>query len=183
VEDDALLSQIWGESFIEEGFGVTRVLNGLEAFDTAKKNMPDIILLDIMMPHGMDGYEVLHELRKNPKTEKTLIVINTNLEQRKEEAHALADGAKIRGYCCWSLLDNLEWDMGWGQRFGLIHVDYRTLNRTVKESGWWFIFFCRKTVLRLIKLLSIFPLPVHRSDGPARIWNCISNLIFIFRHW
>jgi len=51
---------------------------------------------------------------------------------------ALADGAKIRGYCCWSLLDNLEWDMGWGQRFGLVHVDYRTLNRTVKESGWWY---------------------------------------------
>jgi beta-glucosidase len=51
---------------------------------------------------------------------------------------ALADGAKVRGYCCWSLLDNLEWDMGWGQRFGLIYVDYETLNRTVKDSGWWY---------------------------------------------
>ncbi|MEI6972001.1 MAG: family 1 glycosylhydrolase [bacterium] len=51
---------------------------------------------------------------------------------------ALADGAKVRGYCCWSLLDNLEWDMGWGQRFGVIYVDYQTLNRTVKESGWWY---------------------------------------------
>ncbi len=51
---------------------------------------------------------------------------------------ALADGAKVRGYCCWSLLDNLEWDMGWGQRFGLIYVDYPTLNRTVKDSGWWY---------------------------------------------
>ena len=46
---------------------------------------------------------------------------------------ALGDGARVRGYCCWSLLDNLEWDMGWGQRFGLIHVDYQTLKRTVKE--------------------------------------------------
>jgi len=52
--------------------------------------------------------------------------------------NALADGAKVRGYCCWSLLDNFEWDMGWGQRFGLIHVDYQTLKRTVKESGWWY---------------------------------------------
>ena len=50
----------------------------------------------------------------------------------------LADGAKVRGYCCWSLLDNLEWDMGWGQRFGLVYVDYQTLNRTVKDSGWWY---------------------------------------------
>jgi len=53
-------------------------------------------------------------------------------------ARAIADGAKVRGYCCWSLLDNLEWDMGWGQRFGLIYVNYQTLNRTVKDSGWWY---------------------------------------------
>jgi len=51
---------------------------------------------------------------------------------------ALADGADVRGYCCWSLLDNLEWDMGWGQRFGLIYVDYQTLKRTVKDSGRWY---------------------------------------------
>lgn len=54
----------------------------------------------------------------------------------EQVARALAEGAKVRGYCRWSLLDNLEWDMGWGQRFGLIHVDYQTLKRTVKESGW-----------------------------------------------
>jgi len=53
-------------------------------------------------------------------------------------ARALADGAKVSGYCCWSLLDNLEWDMGWGQRFGLIYVDYQTLKRTVKDSGRWY---------------------------------------------
>ena len=56
----------------------------------------------------------------------------------EQVGRALADGAKVRGYCCWSLLDNLEWDMGWGQRFGLIHVDYQTLKRTVKDSGWWY---------------------------------------------
>jgi beta-glucosidase len=61
--------------------------------------------------------------------------LQTHLEQ---VARALADGARVRGYCCWSLLDNLEWDMGWGQRFGLIYVDYKTLNRTVKDSGWWY---------------------------------------------
>lgn len=56
----------------------------------------------------------------------------------EEVGRALADGANVRGYCCWSLLDNLEWDMGWGQRFGLIHVDNQTLKRTVKDSGWWY---------------------------------------------
>ena len=53
-------------------------------------------------------------------------------------ARAIADGAKVRGYMCWSLLDNFEWDMGWGQRFGIVHVDYKTLKRTIKESGWWY---------------------------------------------
>ena len=53
-------------------------------------------------------------------------------------ARSMADGARVRGYCCWSLLDNFEWDMGWGQRFGLIRVDYRTLERTVKDSGRWY---------------------------------------------
>jgi beta-glucosidase len=56
----------------------------------------------------------------------------------EQVGRAVDDGAKVRGYCCWSLLDNLEWDMGWGQRFGLIHVDYQTLKRTVKDSGWWY---------------------------------------------
>ena len=56
---------------------------------------------------------------------------------------AIADGAKVRGYCCWTLLDNFEWDMGWGQRFGLVYVDYQTLNRTIKDSGWWYRDFIR----------------------------------------
>jgi beta-glucosidase len=35
-------------------------------------------------------------------------------------------------------MDNFEWEAGWGQRFGLIRVDYDTLERTVKDSGWWY---------------------------------------------
>ena len=56
----------------------------------------------------------------------------------EQVGRAIRAGANVRGYCCWSLLDNLEWDMGWGQRFGLIYVDYKTLKRTVKDSGWWY---------------------------------------------
>ncbi len=51
---------------------------------------------------------------------------------------AMAEGAPIHGYFVWSLLDNFEWDLGYGMRFGLIHVDYGTLRRTVKDSGWWY---------------------------------------------
>ena len=48
---------------------------------------------------------------------------------------AIADGADVRGYFVWSLLDNFEWAWGFGKRFGIVHVDYETQVRTVKDSG------------------------------------------------
>ena len=48
---------------------------------------------------------------------------------------AIADGCDVRGYYAWSLLDNLEWALGYSKRFGLIHVNYETLERTPKESS------------------------------------------------
>jgi beta-glucosidase len=50
-------------------------------------------------------------------------------------ANAAAKGVPIGGYFVWSLLDNFEWAYGYDKRFGLVHVDYRTQVRTMKESG------------------------------------------------
>lgn len=47
---------------------------------------------------------------------------------------AIGDGANLRGYTFWSLLDNYEWALGYEKRFGLIHVDFKTLERTPKSS-------------------------------------------------
>jgi beta-glucosidase len=51
---------------------------------------------------------------------------------------AIAGGADVRGYFVWSLLDNFEWNNGYSERFGLVHVDYETLQRTPKASARWY---------------------------------------------
>ncbi|MDQ1294052.1 MAG: beta-glucosidase [Actinomycetota bacterium] len=51
---------------------------------------------------------------------------------------AIEDGVNLRGYFVWSLLDNFEWSWGYTRRFGIVHVDYETLERTPKASAHWF---------------------------------------------
>ena len=48
---------------------------------------------------------------------------------------AIDHGVPLRGYFAWSLLDNFEWALGYGPRFGIVHVDYETLERRVRDSG------------------------------------------------
>ncbi|MBE0414857.1 family 1 glycosylhydrolase, partial [Yoonia sp.] len=47
---------------------------------------------------------------------------------------AIADGANVQGFFYWSLLDNYEWAFGYEKRFGMVHVDFDTLQRTPKAS-------------------------------------------------
>jgi beta-glucosidase len=53
-------------------------------------------------------------------------------------ARALEDGAPVRGYYVWSLLDNFEWSYGYAKRFGIVYVDYPTLERVPKSSAHWY---------------------------------------------
>ncbi|MCP2246570.1 GH1 family beta-glucosidase [Lentzea aerocolonigenes] len=53
-------------------------------------------------------------------------------------AAAAATGVDLRGYFCWSLLDNFEWAHGYKHRFGLVHVDYETQQRTPRASFHWY---------------------------------------------
>lgn len=69
-----------------------------------------------------------------------------NDEQRvaylRAYTHAVGEarkaGADVRGYFVWSLLDNFEWGAGFANRFGLVHVDFKTLKRTPKSSARWY---------------------------------------------
>ncbi|KAB8125595.1 beta-glucosidase [Gracilibacillus oryzae] len=53
-------------------------------------------------------------------------------------SRAIASGVNVKGYITWSLLDNFEWAEGYSMRFGIVHVNYRTLERTKKDSYYWF---------------------------------------------
>jgi beta-glucosidase len=53
-------------------------------------------------------------------------------------AAAVADGVPVKGYFVWSLLDNFEWAHGYSKRFGIVYIDYPTLERVPKDSFYWY---------------------------------------------
>lgn len=53
-------------------------------------------------------------------------------------AQAMRQGVPMAGYMVWSLMDNFEWSSGYAKRFGIVHVDYATQQRTLKDSAHWY---------------------------------------------
>lgn len=53
-------------------------------------------------------------------------------------ADAMRHGVPVAGYMVWSLMDNFEWSSGYAKRFGIVHVDYATQARTLKDSALWY---------------------------------------------
>ena len=76
------------------------------------------------------------------KPENGAVHDQARIEYFKDHLAALLkakrDGVNVNGYLVWSLTDNFEWDKGFRPRFGLVHVDFKTLNRIIKDSGLWF---------------------------------------------
>ncbi|GAA4531863.1 GH1 family beta-glucosidase [Amycolatopsis samaneae] len=63
----------------------------------------------------------------------------TYLAEHLRAVHAAIDGgADVRGYLVWSLLDNFEWSMGYSKRFGIVHVDFETQRRRLKDSALFY---------------------------------------------
>ncbi|MDI1235243.1 MAG: GH1 family beta-glucosidase [bacterium] len=56
----------------------------------------------------------------------------------EQVSRAMEEGVDLRGYFAWSLIDNFEWAEGYHPRFGLVHIDFITKQRTMKQSAYWF---------------------------------------------
>ena len=102
----------WGPRFFHERYGLPIVIteNGVSTSDWV----------------GLDGK--VHDAARTDLLHRYL------LELKK----AVDDGVDVRGYFHWSLMDNFEWHEGGHQRFGLVHVDFATQQRTLKDSAAWF---------------------------------------------
>lgn len=69
------------------------------------------------------------------KDSKRIDFLNSYLSAAND---ALTKGSNLHGYFVWSFLDNFEWAAGFDKQFGIIHVDYVTQQRTIKDSGYWY---------------------------------------------
>ncbi|MCX6761763.1 MAG: response regulator [Candidatus Moranbacteria bacterium] len=92
VEDEPILNKALTEFLTEAGFEILNAFNGDEAVKIAQTKKVDLILLDIVLPKK-DGYEVLDELKKDPRIAKTPIVLLTNLESMENIEKAFDRGA------------------------------------------------------------------------------------------
>ena len=69
------------------------------------------------------------------KDDQRIEYLSTHL---KAVSQAISEGCPIKGYYQWSLMDNFEWALGYDKRFGIVHVDFETQKRIIKDSGWWY---------------------------------------------
>jgi len=92
VEDDPFLVDIYSTKLKESGFSVETAVDGDEGLKKLKEEVPDLLVLDIVLPHS-DGWEILRRIRKEEKLKKLKIVILSNLSQKNEIKKGLSFGA------------------------------------------------------------------------------------------
>lgn len=92
VEDDTLLQDVMGRALRQAGFEVLSAFNGKEALKYITDQSIDLILLDIILP-GIDGFEVLQLMRKNPKTADIKVIVLSNLGSPEDVKRGMELGA------------------------------------------------------------------------------------------
>jgi beta-glucosidase len=96
----------------------------------ADHKVPEIMITEngVPVPDGLD-------FDGRVRDERRIRYLRDHLAQVQR---AMQAGVLVKGYFHWSLMDNFEWAHGFGQRFGLVYVNFKTQERTIKDSGHWF---------------------------------------------
>ena len=92
TEDDKFLREIASQKLEKEGFTVMAAGSGKEAIEAIEKQIPDILILDLILP-GMDGFEVLAKIKEKPEWSKLPVIVLSNLGQEAEIKKAKDLGA------------------------------------------------------------------------------------------
>ncbi len=92
IEDDKFLRQLIVRKLTEEGYDISEAVDGEEGVKKVKEIMPDLILLDLILP-GIDGFEVLSRIKSDEPTKKIPVIILSNLGQKEDVERGLNLGA------------------------------------------------------------------------------------------
>ncbi len=92
VEDDEIMLKVLSDKLKLEGFAVAEARDGVEGFDKALEEHPDLVLLDIILPK-MDGLTMFKKLRADKRWENAPVIILTVLSEAEKVAEALENGA------------------------------------------------------------------------------------------
>ena len=92
VEDEESLQKVMGEMLEQNDYQMLRALDGEAGISAAKKELPDLILLDLILPKK-NGFEVLEALKQDATTKNIPVIVMTNLEGSAEIERALSLGA------------------------------------------------------------------------------------------
>ena len=83
IEDDPFLIDIYTTRLKEEGFKIDVARDGKTALDKIKKTIPDLLILDIILPK-VDGWDLLEKVRKDPKLKEIKVIILSNLSEEED---------------------------------------------------------------------------------------------------
>ena len=87
VEDEPRIRDVLVDTLLDAGFDVVDAADGTDAIQMMAERVPDIVLLDVMMP-GLDGFQVMEHMKKNPETEAIPVVLLTAMPADQGEIAA-----------------------------------------------------------------------------------------------
>ena len=111
VDDEEKVRKLVEVTLSVGGFKILHACSGDEALKIAREAKPDVILLDIMMPGGLDGFDVCRLLKKDPDTKGIYIIMLTAKGQQADKNEGLASGADdyfVKPFSPMELMDKID---------------------------------------------------------------------------